>query len=326
MSILNVGNTQAELAGRTLLDTDPTRFDPAYSPNAVALPVDRLAFAQPLDVKFPAPVGDLWIHFQIFTPSFGNPSFVDGFWFDIRDDQDRPLVGIDVLDLNWHTEAYGQSDVEGADFAIPENAPVPVDIRVAHGVTNEIEIYISGALMSRAATNNDGRGAPVRMYLPHHTFTESGGQTVTYSELIVTDGEPTLGWRLATNTPGSAGFHTGWSGTVADLADSDLSTFMTAANPGERFSWNPAPYTGPDLPGGVRALCAKAQAQRGFDGPQNFRQFVRVNGTDYDSPQSSPVGELQIGELHVWDENPETLAAWATADIANIEIGIASEA
>lgn len=325
MAILNVGNTMAEFAGVTFVETDSARFNSAYSSYAVGKSLLAQDAPNPIDVRFPTPSSDLWIHFTLFTPDWGFAGNVGGYWFQIRDINDMPIAGVDVLALNWHVEAYGATDVAGSNFGMPRLTLMDVDIRVVHGPVNRMELYINGGLMSSAEVANNGQGAPARLYMDHDRMLGSFAQNMAYSELIITDGEPTLGWKLATSDPDSPGFYSDWAGSVADIANQDMATFVTSNSPNQRFSWTPSAYAGPASAAGIRAVCAKAVAQRGVVGPQNMRQFLRIASTDYDGPSTSPTGNQQIGELAVWDENPNTLASWATADLASVEVGVLSE-
>jgi len=327
MAILNVGSTIRDLTGAAAVYAGATGdFDPAYSSRAVEVVHGRgdlRQHAPRLQVPFPAPVGDLWAHFRARMPTWGTQSRNDGTWLEIVDSDFRVIARINQTNSNLQAQAVAASTVSGSTWDPAPLEEADYDIRVSVTGTIQIEVYRSQGLVSSATVNNTDRGAPAFINFVHVDWTDSGaGSTSTaYSELIVTDGEPTLGWRLATMDPVAPGTYSDWQGGYAELAALETGARVSASNTTDRLSWIPDAYSGEPNPANVRAVVAKAGGAAGPLGASQLVQFLRIAGVDYEGAAQDP-NLATRGNLEVWDLNPNTVVPWTVADLANMEVGL----
>lgn len=131
-------------------------------------------------------------------------------------------------------------------------------------------------------------------------------------------------------TPNADGNYTAWTSTggavdyteVDDVAawgglpDGDT-THLSSATTGQRTSVGLTGVTGAGDVLGVMLLTNAASSVATAD---TMNQFVRVNGTDYDSTAFSP-GTSYAWRTDILTLNPDTSAAWTTAEIETMELG-----
>lgn len=330
MTILFVGNTSADFTGTVVQLVDrssnmTTSFNSVrstgFSPNflrAQADPDAGYVFSAP----HLAPVGDYWLHFRIQVPGAINGTGADGHLVHVFDANNAIVGGIDVEDGTLRARAAG---VFGTGMATASFAVYAVDLQIiVTGTQITTNLHINGTQVS-TATVASTLGKPVLTSFTNNDLSSGAPQFDTrfaaYSEFIITDDEPTLGWRLATLEPVAAGHHTALDGVVSGLLTNGDGQSLTGEI-GEKASWTISAYNGPSSPaGGIRAVIAKTKSNKGFVGPQNVRPFLRIAGTDYEASNITPNAALS-GEQAVFDVNPATGLPWTTAELAGIEQGI----
>lgn len=148
--------------------------------------------------------------------------------------------------------------------------------------------------------------------------------TFVMSEVIITENEPTIGWRLASLEPDAQGTYTQWIGDYTALDFNIYGAFMYAAETGLRESWEVTSYLGPTSGIAVRGVFMKYTAQAGnAGGPQSLAPMVVLGGTPYEvAAQTLP--QVQEQFMCEWALNPATAAAWVAADFTGIEFGVRS--
>lgn len=332
MSILFVASSAAEVGGNTtafnsgnLPSTNYTApFDPDYSTECIGAQLDQTDPSGVFSITTPAPSGDYWMRFRTQWSNVSGVSNLDGNWLNIYDANGDRLGYLDFYNGGVRVFVNGDSNAWGPYGFTPSAYAVHFfDLKVSVGADITIEFYVDGALASSAtAANTDGKGPPVQVLFDHDDMYYTSASPVSwlmYSEFIVTDGEPTIGMRLASLDIDAAGAHSGLSGSVSDLLDANDGAAMVGDADGEKSSWTLTAYNGPATPASVRAVCTKLTASKGITGPQNLQHLLRIGTTDYNSPNRSPRPE---GDLYVWDNNPATAAAWDTADFTGMEQGV----
>lgn len=326
MGILFVGNTAEDFGASWENSTAATGTarDTAYSPSACI-------FDAPADEANPgvinlgvAPTGDLWFHMRFRTSaSAATGTTLDGHMLSFYAANGVLLARFDLQDGGWRAQVFGDTTVAGANFSPAASTVYTYDFKLVVGATIELEIYQNGSLVSSAsAANTVGlKGVCRQIALEFFDIRSSGTSPFSVSEAIVTDGgESTIGWRLATLTPASAGAHSDWDGDYTNLLNALDGNFLFTDTVGDKESWVNSAYAGPGSPTSIRAVVAKLLSDRGGAGPQSVTPFLRIGGTDYDA--ATVAADFRYQQLGVWDVNPATSAAWATAALAALESGV----
>ncbi|AMO44113.1 hypothetical protein vBRpoSV10_54 [Ruegeria phage vB_RpoS-V10] len=320
MTILFVGNTPEDVGGVTVSTTATTERDALYNTSAISAQVGP--YSTPLGIQLPTTSADMWLHFrQYFTVGMVGGS-ADGEVLSIYAAGGNKIATIDLLDGTWIPIVYGATTVTGAAMAMGAGV-LTLDIHLEVSTNITLTFYVGGVLMT-TATAAVGAAGPASRIVWSNEDTSSGFENTYYSEFIVTDGESTIGWRLATLAPDADGTHTAWVGDYAALTTAQDGSTISAATAGLRESWNLGPYNGPVMASGVRAVVSKLFAQKGQTGPQHIVPFTRIGGVDYDLSAITPTPLAPI--MGIWDNDPSTGVTWNTAALAAIEMGVKSEA
>lgn len=325
MSILFLGSSPSDLGGGSIANTGTKARDPALTPVGIRVdyPMEGNGFA----VSFPPASSDVWIHFLVHTSlKFGtNNSYDDGYWLRL---------------FNGSTELF-RIDVENGNFTLQGGTATPLTLVVgpdteytvdfkltSDGTTVSAELFFGG--VSQGSISYASSSGPVdRITFDHFDMSNDestyygsigdGIGSIYYSEFIVTDGEPTLGWRLNSLTPAANGFHNDWNGDFNGVVEFGDGQGISSDIVGAKQSWSLSAYGGPPTAGGVRAVVTKFLGSKGNRGPQTIVPLVRAGGTDYEGTAIT-TGEGTF--LSVMDVNPSTGLPWDTADLALTEFGV----
>lgn len=327
MSVVFVGSRIHDFGTAASRELNTAFFDSDYQNEGIRVPMEE---ATAMTVLLPTAVSDdLWVHYRIyhnrnFASGMANADGIQISFFDIDRNE---LAYIDMADGVTRAFANGDTVVAGTGtFTWPSvgNPTITFDIRVSVGANIVIDYYVGGMLLSTAtAANSGGKGKPIFISIDNNDLQGSSGGDNGVSEVIMTDGESTIGWRLATLDPDGAGTYTAWTGDYLDIQDGTDGRFLIAASTGLRESWNLSPYNAPPTPSGIRGVFVKFQGDKGDTGPQAYQAFLRINGDDYDATPQTPVPGLF--NLFEWADNPATAAPWDTSAFATLEVGIRSQ-
>lgn len=325
MAILFIGNTPADL-GQTpaTLSTSATGRDSAYSPSSVLCPMGGSAI-----VDIPVNAGtDFWFHFRVHWNNVGSGNASGtGVGLRILD-----AVGLTICDHNKSSSSNynhflrvnGTTLVaNGTAHLFVTNTTYTVDIKLTVGANITAELYINGVLHSTSTVANGGtvKGQPRRMILDYTQNLNSGSTGINYTEVIVAVDESTIGARLATLEPASAGAFSAWAGTQAALADADTASGVYATAAAQRFNSVFSAYGGAASPTSVRGLFLKSQArQAGAVAPTQLNQSIRIGGVNYDGAAQAILPG--IATVHEWANDPATAAPWLTSAWAALEGGL----
>jgi len=233
------------------------------------------------------------------------------------------ICRLDLLNGDYYLSGGGSPSTTFAPFAI--NVDITYDIKVVcDGVNVLVELYQNGVLQIYI-TYASSIGTPDRLAFEHYDMVwNTGAKSYYYSEVIVTDNEPTIGWRLATLDPAADGANTAWVGDYTDIQDLQDGLSISSGVAGEKESWTLSAYSGPATTSGVRAVVNKFLGSTGATGPSQITPFIRHAATDVDGATYPMVGGEPI--LEVLDINPQTTLGWDTADFATLEVGVKSVA
>jgi hypothetical protein len=338
MSILFLASDASEVAGVATNTLTSTEYDTLYSDRAFgpAVPTNNAADACGFGIGIPAPSSDtIWLHFRQKANSvYSGPSSTNvGIVWQFSNAAGQVLAtiacrGTTASNPGWRAEVFGDTTVVGTSFAGPYGATATFDIQLVVNSTNIIlNVYMNGTLVSSAtAANSTGlKGKPRYLEeLNTNTYNKSSGTTyvIAHSELVVTDNESTVGWRIATLKPNANGGNTAWSGDFNDLVTIGDGTAISSATVGDKENWGLSAYGGPSSPSSIRGVVVKLAASKGTTGPQNIEPSLRISSTDY---FKSPVSPDNINPIYAdWTLNPATSAAWATGDLSTTQPGVRS--
>jgi len=148
--------------------------------------------------------------------------------------------------------------------------------------------------------------------------------TAGISEVIICD-EPTLRMGVVPIYPNAAGDATEWTGayTAIDELAASMTDFIETPDAVKLFLCNVT-----DLPAGsLNPLCLKVSilAAKGSSGPTQIKIAIKTHGTVYYS-STFALDISPTAYSYSWPLNPNTTAAWTTAEITALQIGVESVA
>lgn len=326
MPILFLGNTPADVGlSPGVASVAATGRDAAYSPSSLLCKNVNPSIAIPVHGGT-----SIWIHYRMFLNNCGTGNGVgSGPVLRLFDVASAVIMDIQkgTNDHDCTMRVYGSSTVSSAETIIMTDKEYIYDIKVTvggSGGTIVVEWFINGALWASVTATNSGtvKTQPRTLSLEFPSQFSAGATGINYSEIIIAVDEPTIGMRLATLQPTSAGALAAWTGTVASLADSDGATGIQSVAAAQRFSSILSAYAGPSSPAGIRSVTLKALASQSGLAPQQIDQFFRIASTNYDSALVTPSPGVPLYREAVND--PATGLPWLVAALAALEIGFRS--
>lgn len=328
MTLLNVANTPADFIAdgsdeNLSYNTTTLHRDSSYVPNDIMTEV-KAGQGNPFSIINDAEYTDFWIHFRHRTANLVYGS-VDGILLSFKDSNEDIIARLDWIDDAIRIQAVGDTTVSGSQYELPSFTSVTIDVHIELTGGNIVATYYhNGSQLSQATAANTGGKGGVKSVVFDQLDVTYNTQNTYYSEIILTDGEPTLGWRLACMVPDTDGDHTDFVGGADKIGDSDIITAAGASNDGDRLSSNLTAYGGPTTPASIRAVVAKCVVSKGDTGPQHMRQFLRISATDYDGSQAA-LSVDTANYMEEWATNPATAAPWDTSDLTGLQVGIKAE-
>lgn len=319
--ILFVGSSPEDLGGICTENTTTNARDADFTTIGSRVDGDFDATFGTFSITFPAPSGDLWMHFLHNTNSAGAyGGFGDGHWM-IFWSGGTEVGRIDLNNDLWFLEGGGESTAVSKQAYLVDTT---YDFKCTrNGTTVTITMYING--IEEASISYASSVAAVdRVTFDHSDLIWNTSSRVWYySEFIVTDGESTIGWRLAGLDPLADGAHTAWDGTVAGVQEFGDGQSISIDAVDIRQSWTLGTYAGPATASGVRAVVNKFTGAQGGSGsgPTTIVPFTRHTATDEDGTPFSPDG---TSHMEVLDNDPNTAAPWDTSDLAAMQVGVKS--
>ena len=268
---------------------------------------------------------DTWFHFRFYADDIDTSlgtSLISGYLddgellFDIRKKTSSSSMRATVKVDNGSTDVSVDTTNSWTLYKVNT-----CDVKVT--VTSlliEVSLYINSALSATATLNSNpnARTAPVRFSLSD-AMNDVSTAVTHFSEIIVADGD-TRNARLDLLRPVSTGAHEEWTGNLADIADDDPTSGLTAITGGLRQTAGLSTYTGAS---NISNFIITSQTTRGQNSPTGLQHMVRLGGVDYTS-STIPVDFTLQYNLTDYALNPATSLPWVGADVAVIETGFKS--
>ena len=322
MAFLNFYTNSAELGS----GTDSTlagSFDPTYCDKSIRFANNSGgALIGPSDNESHP---DVWFHMEVYGDSTTmTASSASGMYFQILTDGSRSIM----CDLNNGNIFLGHTtnllSFEGGvstQIAVPwSTTRIALDIRmqVVSGGTDVCTLYVDGVETISATHANSTTGATKVRGMQWNLQDTNGN---IYLSQIMVANEDTRGLKLCAMDADAAGANSAWVGDYTNIINDD-GTFISSNTAEQQEDWNLAAYPGPASPTGIRVF-QKSKATKGISGPTGVQHYLRIASTDYfGATHANPkLGNPVITE---WATNPNTSAAWATADLASLIAGVKS--
>jgi hypothetical protein len=187
--------------------------------------------------------------------------------------------------------------------------------------TGSFAAYVDGVLQVSLTGDTDVFTGSAIEYV----FIQSWGATNErlQSECILADSS-TLGLRLATLVPNGNGANTAWTGTFADVDESNVNDadFLSSATANQVETMTLTDLTTNAALLTPVAVINSARARNGASGPQNIQLAFRTASTDYFSSNLSGLNTtFTSGYQQIRHTNPNTSAPWTVSEINGLEIG-----
>lgn len=225
-----------------------------------------------------------------------------------------------TLTLQYHN---GTSWVSVGSITINMGTRQTLDLRAkVNSASGLLKLYVSGTERIDSGTVDLSGITSLGKHRFYGLSVSIFGSNTLASQVIIAD-EPTIGMRLITRYPNTAGASTDWTGGYTDIDelaynDGDFVNSGTA-NQVSTFG-----QTGPGISGyNVRAVGVYARARCGGGGPQNLQLALRSAGTNYFSASKTlDVGYRAFG--NIWETNPATSADWLNTAVDSLQPGVKS--
>ena len=316
MALLKFINDLADFsANNAVVSSGNSYFD--------ALRVDGWAVAtgQSLTANWPEDPGTtVWMHFTLGQSNSGlNWDQTDFFRF--YDVGATELFSLDIRDtlIDWNLKA--DSTVSFTYPAIA-GALLIFDVQfIKNGTTDlTMNVYINGSFQGTlTAANTADKGVPTNFVMTN-TDGSSGG-TLYFGECVIAN-EDTRGWRMYQLKPVAFGVNQEWDGSASTVVDGSLLTGISTDIADERASFGVNNIENIPDAALIDRLAIQTYGQRGATGLTAFNHYFRYEDTSI--VDDANVG-LSTSTQLVVDEyvlNPDTTAAWITADIQGLQIGV----
>ena len=203
------------------------------------------------------------------------------------------------------------------------------DMYIKSGSPGQVRLYINNIPVLSSITVDTTFGGTVAAFNTVR-FCPIGitVNAITHvSEVIVADWN-TIGARVVSRAPSSAGSWNDWTGSNYLSVDeiNPASDFVLSGAANQRFSVNFADFPALGTGESIEGVKIAAAAIRDAGGPQGLNFFTRIGATDYDSPdQAVPSVQLTATpNSQFLADNPATLSPWTLADLNAAEFGVRS--
>lgn len=302
-------------------------FSSPYNSNFARVALRTYGGTSYVEATPSASATDIWIHFDLWSGNTALTTSSTMFsWYDSSGNE-RFRLDYAAASSNLVTIKYwnGSAFVSAGTIAMEmDQTRQTFDINVlCNSGSGSINVYVSGTnrLAASVSTSSITNLKKFRFW---GVNIGAAVYETKASQIIVTDGVPTVGWRGAIRYPNGAGATTDWTGdyTAVDEAVYNDADFINSsvADQVELVTG-----TGPSLTGyTVRAVCVSARAKRGASGPANIRLALRSGGTTYFSGSDIALGLGYAPVQTIWETDPATASSWLTSAITTLQFGVKS--
>lgn len=266
----------------------------------------------------------VWMHF-ILGQSTSNTAWSQNDFFRFYDTGSVELFSVGLRSglVDWNLKA--DSTVSLTYPAIAD-ALLIFDVQfIKNGTTDlTLNIYINGAFQGTlTAANTADKGVPTN-FLMTNTDTIGGG-SVYFGECVITN-EDTRGWRLYQLKPIAYGVHQEWDGSVSTVIDGSLLTGISTDVADELVSFGVTNIENIPDTALIDRVAVQTHAQRGATGLTSINHYFRYENATIVHDANVSLGLTVQLVLDEYTLNPNTAAAWATADIQGLQIGVRARA
>jgi len=275
------------------------------------------------------PSGDIaWIHFRMWFPPGAAGGAADGLLFSFQDSGDTNIGGVDITNGNFRAFAGNLiGGTYGAEYSYSTSTTYTFDILVdTTGSNVTVSVYIDEELVS-TATRAVTVG-PLSRFNLDLWDTIAVGETDAYgymSDLIIDDTDSTIGRFLVNPAPTSDGSLAGFTGDYTDITTIGDANEITGVT-NDSYSWNPADYAGPDAGENCVAVVVQSGGETGATGADGISAVARIGGLNYYSASETFGASTAFDTVQVFNQNPNTVAAWTIANLDAAEFGVRADA
>ena len=251
------------------------------------------------------------------------------------------------LSLTWSTSPGGRLQIRRFDTLLAQSDPalvmyeftwyyIEVQATLGDGTSGSVEVRVNEETWI-SATGIDTKNGGTKTVFDSVYFNGPANvsQLNRFDDIYITNGAgsaPTNGFlgdvkveTLRPNGNGNVSQFTGSDGNSTDnylLVDESTYSngdYVHSSNSGDRDL-----YTFTDLAataGTVYGVVATAVVNKNDTGSKQAELTARVGGTNYDSAART-LTTTDVGEVQVWEDNPNTSAGWTISDVNGAEFGV----
>lgn len=150
-------------------------------------------------------------------------------------------------------------------------------------------------------------------------------------EIVITNSEPTIGWRVKTMFPNGDGALTDWSGSYTGVDELDVNDgdVVTSTSGGDDEVYSVANFAAALDDFEVAAVQVGVRAKNDGAGPSGIEPIVYVGSTVYTNGVTNLEYDTTLDVAYrnfcrVWELNPNTTAAWTITQLEALQFGFRS--
>jgi hypothetical protein len=267
----------------------------------------------------------LYFHWDMYTGiSISNTVVLE-----FRDSAGQPWLSVRSVSsafglyYNSGTGASPTWTLVGSTFSTPSSVLATYDIKLTLGSPHTVEAYKNNNLVASGTFSQ-----ALLTALRNATPIDKASDDLYFSQLLATEGIPTINAKVKYTRGTAAGANSQWTGTVSDVnepVNSDV-TVNTASAAGLRQTYAMGDVT---VPVGyvISSVFHWMRGRNDGTAPTNIKSVVRSGGTEYLQASNAPGIGLGFSALPArWDTNPNTSTSWTAATWNAVEVGYESVA
>lgn len=321
MGILFVGNTPTDFLGGVISKYAGSSYrDSSYVDDGTVMDLYGDS-TNAVSMVGAYETAEFWHHQNVYF-SNTTSSLADGEYMEFRQANGTVVAKVDWQDGQMFFSVIGATTVSSSPISTT-NSMTTYDYHISVGTNIVFKIYTNGVLSYTLTVANNGKTGVRDAVCVNNDMVSSSG-SVTMTECISTDNEPTVGWHLAVLKPNAVGNYAEMTGTYLGVQSDGDGSFLSATAVDQKHSWKLSSYKGNTNPGSIRAVCMRNYAVPSTVSPKKVVPFTRIGGVDYENAALDM--SLAVRKFSEWAVNPATGSLWTVADLATVELGIKASA
>jgi energy-converting hydrogenase Eha subunit E len=297
------------------------RYEATASRHAMKI----VAAVSEIEMNFPANITTGWIHMYIYQEAIGD---VVTDFIQIKTKAGLPAfrIGIDATGL-WSIYKYSGAawtSALGTTVApVAINSLATIDILLTVGVSGTFKIFKDGVavitFIGDTTIDNTNFG---RLHIKGQP---TSTKAINVSQVVIAD-ESTLGFKLITQTPTSAGATSGWTGdyTMIDDTTYDINDFIETNVTNAISTFGTSNINAAYSTYNVKAVTVAMQSSNDAGSAvSDLQAAVRVGASNF---FSANLGLTKDGSNYpvqgTFNLNPATAAVWTQAEVNAAEAGV----